>query len=276
MRDGCQREAMQATKEKEKRAELVERRPVYDDGKPHAWVTLSRALSKMGVMSRRQAMGTIWSGRVKVNGVVVKKHNVWVDLFHDEISLDGRVLREPKDHVYLALYKPVNVMTARFDRLGRPTVYDFLPKLDRWVFPIGRLDYDSEGLILLTDHGQLSERIASPDYHVPKTYRVKVTGQVYEDTLEKLRRGIDLGDYVTLPAKARVVRRNKTTCWVEITIREGKNRQVRKMLGRCGHRVLRLVRTRVGPVRVTGLKPGQWRHLTEREIRLLKRAAKLE
>jgi pseudouridine synthase len=262
-------------KEGERVADLLSRKPTFDDGQPHAWVTLARGLSKMGVMSRRQAMGTIWSGRVKVNGVTVKKHNVWVDLLHDEIRLDGRVLREPRDHVYLALYKPVNVMCARFDRLGRPTVYDYLPKLDRWVFPVGRLDYDSEGLVLLTDHGQLSDRIASPEYHVPKTYRVKVAGQVFEETLEKLRSGMDIGGYITLPAKAHILRRNKSTCWVEITICEGKNRQIRRMLGRCGHQVLRLVRVRVGPVRLAGLKPGQWRYLTEKEILGLKRAARL-
>ena len=258
------------------RQELLERKPGEDDGREHEWVTLSRALSKLGIMSRRQAMGTIWSGRVKVNGVVIKKHNVWVDLANDEIALDGVVLERPRDFVVLAFYKPVNVMTARFDRMGRKTIYDFLPDIGRWIFPIGRLDYDSEGLLLLTDNGPLSQRIASPEHHVPKTYRVKVAGQVQDEDLQPLREGMDLKGYRTLPAEARVVRRNKYSTWVEVTIVEGKNRQVRRMLGRLGHRVLRLVRVRVGPVKVAGLKPGEWRYLSEEEIASLKRAARLD
>jgi len=257
------------------RQELLERKPGDDDGREHEWVTLSRALSKLGIMSRRQAMGTIWSGRVKVNGVVVKKHNVWVDLANDEIALDGKVLERQREYVYLALYKPVNVMTARFDRMGRKTIYDFLPDVGRWVFPVGRLDYDSEGLLILTDNGPLSQRIASPEHHVPKTYRVKVAGQVRDEDLQPLREGMDLKGYRTLPAKARIFRRNKSSTWVEITIVEGKNRQVRRMLGRVGYRVLRLVRVRVGPVKVTGLKPGQWRYLTREEVADLKKAAGL-
>ncbi len=229
--------------------------------------TLDRVLSKAGAGSRTEARSWIGAGRVAVNGKVIQTPDHWVDLVRDKVTLDGKPLRNAKK-VYLLLYKPKGYITTYKDPEGRPTVYDLLEGAPH-VVPVGRLDLDTSGLLILTNDTQFAERIMNPDYKVAKTYLVKASGVLTDEQLERLRTGVELSDGMTRPAVVKRVRDRDKSTFLEMTITEGRNRQVRRMLEAVESRVRKLVRTAIGPVGIGDLEIGKWRELTREEIRAL-------
>lgn len=221
--------------------------------------------------SRTLAQRWIAQGRVKVNGKTVKDAEQWVDLKKDKVLLDGKPL-EPKEKVYLLLYKPKGFLTTRTDPDGRPTIYDLLKGMREWVFPVGRLDQDTSGLLILTNDSILAEHLTNPDYHVPKTYMVKTAHLLSDEQLEALRQGIELKDGPTRPAEVKRLRDSGQRTFLEITITEGRNRQVRRMVEEIGSKVLKLVRVSIGPLRIGGLQIGHVRALEVGELRALRHA----
>jgi len=232
--------------------------------------TLERVISKAGVGSRTEARRWIAAGRVRVNGKLVQTPDYWVDFVRDKVTLDGKPIRRGK-RIYLLLYKPKGYLTTYKDPEGRPTVYDLMPDLESWVFPVGRLDLDTSGLLLLTNDTQFAERLTNPAYKVPKTYQIKAATVLTEEQLERLGRGVTLADGPTLPAKVKRLRETAKHTVIEMTITEGRNRQVRRMLEAVGSKVLKLVRTAIGPVRIADLRIGTHRRLTDEEIQELGR-----
>lgn len=227
--------------------------------------TLERVLSKAGVGSRSQVRSIIHARRVRVNGRVVENPDQWVEFGRDRVELDGRPLVAAKK-VYVLLYKPAGYVTTRSDPEGRPTVYDLLGKEGPWVFPVGRLDFETSGLLILTNDTQLGERLTNPAHQAPKTYLVKTASRIEEESLERLRRGVTLDDGPTRPAEVRRLRDSARRTWLEITITEGRNRQVRRMIQAVGSKVLKLVRIRIGGVGIGELAIGRHRPLTKAEI----------
>jgi 23S rRNA pseudouridine2605 synthase len=227
--------------------------------------TLDRALSKAGLGSRTEARSWIGAGRVSVNGRVIQTPDHWVDLERDKITLDGKPIRE-SEKIYLLLYKPKGYLTTYKDPEGRPTVYDLLPDLKSWVFPVGRLDLDSSGLLLMTNDTGLAEQLTNPDYKVSKTYLVKSATVLSAEQLDRLRSGVELNDGPTRPAFVQRIRESAKRSFLEITISEGRNRQVRRMLEAVDSKVLKLVRTAIGPLRIGDLAIGKYRPLTPTEV----------
>ena len=227
--------------------------------------TLDRVLSKAGVGSRIEARGWIADGRVKVNGKVVRNPDEWIDMARDRVRLDDRPL-EVKERVYLLLYKPTGYLTTYRDPQGRPTVYDLLTAVDTFVSPVGRLDLDTSGLLLMTNDNQFAERVTNPASHVSKTYLVKASMLLTDSQLEQLRDGIELSDGMTRPAVVRRVRDSAKYTHFEITLTEGRNRQVRRMVEALGATVLKLVRVKIGPIAIGSLQIGTWRSLTPAEV----------
>jgi 23S rRNA pseudouridine2605 synthase len=231
--------------------------------------TLERVLSKAGAGSRTDARRWIAAGRVAVNGTVVKSPDAWIDLERDRVSLDGKKLAK-EARAYLLLYKPKGYLTTYRDPEGRPTVYDLLPDRERYLFPVGRLDLDTSGLLILTNDTQFAERLTNPDFHIAKTYLVKASVHLTDDDLDRLRRGIELSDGPTRPARdVQRVREAGGKTVFEITITEGRNRQVRRMVEALGGKVLKLVRTAIGPIEIGDLEIGKTRVLTDAEVRML-------
>jgi pseudouridine synthase len=236
-------------------------------------VSLARALSKFGVCSRREAERQIRAGRVRVNGVVERGPSRRIDPARDRVVVGGRRVGDDTPRVVLAFHKPRGFVTTRVDPGGRPTVYDALGEVGRWVFPVGRLDRYSSGLLIFTNDHRLGERLTSPDHHVPKTYHARVAGIPDAWALRVLREGPILdGGTVTRAARVRVLGTNRGSTWLEIVLTEGKNRQVRRMGAAVGHEVLDLVRVGIGRVGLDGLAPGEWRQLEPTEIERLGRA----
>lgn len=237
---------------------------------------LQKILSRAGIASRRTAEELILQGRVEVNGEVVRTLGTKADPNSDTIKVDGRRIRLDVRPRYILLYKPKNVVSTRRDPQGRRTVLDLLQGVREYVYPVGRLDYDSEGLLLLTSDGDLAARLTHPRHGIERVYEVVVAGEPDEKALDSLRRGIVLDGVRTAPA--RVTRRgvfgrgaHRTTTLI-IGLREGRNRQVRRMCARVGHPVRRLTRVRMGPLTLAGLRPAQWRDLTQEEVESLMRA----
>jgi 23S rRNA pseudouridine2605 synthase len=228
---------------------------------------LQKVLAQAGLGSRRACEDLIEAGRVEVNGEVATLGRR-VDPEHDRVTVDGVTIPVRPGLVYYLLNKPNKVMTTGHDPEGRPTVVDLVPAEPR-VFPVGRLDWDTEGLLLLTNDGPLAHGLTHPSQGVPKTYLAEVVGVPGRVALRRLREGVDLDDGRTAPAKARLAQTTPTGAALEIVIHEGRNRQVRRMCEAVGHPVRRLVRTRFGPLRDHSLAPGQWRPLTQAEIRAL-------
>jgi len=231
--------------------------------------TLERVISKAGLGSRTDARGWIHAGKVKVNGRVVENPDQWVDMERDRVSFDGKPL-ESRDRIYLLLYKPTGYITTYKDPDGRPTVYDLLKDVDTFVVPVGRLDLDTSGLLLLTNDTQFAERIMNPDFHVPKTYLVKASAILSDDQLQQLRGGVELSDGPTRPAKVTRLRDSGKHTHLEITLTEGRNRQVRRMIEAIGARVMKLVRIRIGDIAIGDLPIGTWRLLTRQELAKLR------
>ena len=236
---------------------------------PRPLKTLERVLSKAGAGSRVDARGWIRAGRVKVNGLVVRDPDIWVDMKRDRVRLDGKPL-QARERVYLLLYKPTGYLTTYRDPQGRPTVYDLIADLGTFVSPVGRLDLDTSGLLLMTNDNQLAERVTNPDSHVPKTYLVKSSMRLTDDQLQQLRDGIQLTDGPTRPARVRRVRDSEKYTHLEITLTEGRNRQVRRMLEALGATVLKLVRVKIASISIGTLQIGRWRLLTAAEVQTLR------
>lgn len=227
--------------------------------------TLDRVFSRLGIGSRTEARSWIGAGRVKVNGKVIRHPDQWVNLERDRVELDGKPLRAA-GKVYLLLYKPKGYLTTYKDPEGRPTVYDLLEESDDWVVPVGRLDLDTSGLLLMTNDTQFAEAVTNPLHKVPKTYLVKASTRLSDEQLEKLRTGVTLSDGPTRPATVTRQRDSEKYTFLEIVITEGRNRQVRRMLEAVDSKVLKLVRTAIGPLRIGEQKIGTWRHLTREEV----------
>ena len=233
--------------------------------------TLERVLSKAGLGSRTEARSWIGAGRVRVNGKVVQNPDHWIDLDRDRVLFDGKPL-ESADKRYLLLYKPKGYLTTYKDPEGRPTVYDLIEGIEEWVFPVGRLDLDTSGLLVLTNDSGFAELLTNPHYKVAKTYQVKCSTRVTNEQIDRLRAGVDLTDGATRPATVNRLRDSEKYSFLEITITEGRNRQVRRMIEAIDGKVLKLVRTAIGSVRIGELGIGKWRDLTPTEIRALTHA----
>lgn len=232
---------------------------------------LQKILSYAGVASRRQAEKMILEGRVMVNGSVITELGSKADLERDHIKVDGKLLRAPKRMVYLALNKPDSTVTTVSDPQGRTTVMDLLHGVKERVYPIGRLDYHSEGLLLLTNDGEVANRVMAAATHLPKTYLVKVKGSLTGEQEIQFREGVPLMGRRTLPAGLKMIKPADNP-WYEVRLYEGRNNQIRLMFKHFGHLVEKLRRVRIGPIDLGPLKPGQFRHLTPEEVDRLKRA----
>lgn len=228
-------------------------------------VSLARALSKLGFCSRSEAAGVIAEGRVRVNGAVVTSATRRVALGSDAISVDGEDVRK-EEVVTILLHKPVGLVTTRSDEKGRPTVYDLLGDIGRWIFPVGRLDKETSGLLIFTNDNRLGELLTNPASKVPKTYRVTLDDEPGEGDLKTIRAGMRLDGERLLPARAERTGPRQ----VDLTIVEGKNRQIRRMFASLGYEVLALERTAIGGLTVGTLAPGRWRPLGAAELRLLR------
>jgi 23S rRNA pseudouridine2605 synthase len=231
--------------------------------------TLDRVISQAGLGSRTEARKWIGAGRVSVDGKKVQTPDAWVDPEHQRVTLDGKPLRAARK-IYLLLYKPKGCVTTYKDPDGRPTVYDLLKDVPEKVFSAGRLDLDTTGLLIFTNDGEFADRITSPESHVPKTYLVKASMLLTDDQLDQLRRGVVLTDGPTRPAEVKRIRDSARYTFFEITIIEGRNRQVRRMVETLGAKVLKLVRTGIGSIRIGDLQIGNYRALSDLEVRELK------
>jgi len=232
--------------------------------------TLERVLSKAGVGSRVEARSWIHAGRVKVNGTVTRNPDQWVDVARDRVRLDDKPL-VARERLYVLLYKPAGYLTTYKDPQGRPTVYDLLTDVGTFLSTVGRLDFDTSGLLLLTNDNQFAERVTNPASHVPKTYLVKASMLLTDVQLQRLRDGIELADGPTRPAIVTRLRDSAKYTHFEITLTEGRNRQVRRMVEALEAHVLKLVRVKIGPLAIGKLPIGKWRLLTPAEVQAVTR-----
>lgn len=231
---------------------------------------LQKIFSEMGIASRRKAEELINEGRVTVNGRIATL-GTKADPVKDHIKIDGKLLLRSEPKVYIVLNKPKNVVTSLYDPEGRLTVKDFLKGIKYRVYPVGRLDYDSEGLLLLTNDGDFAHAVLHPSKKISKTYLIKVKGLPEEKEIDKLRTGVKLIDGITSPAKARMVRTTENNCWLEMTIYEGRKRQIRRMLDRIGHPVLKLKRIKINGIELGKIETGKYRYLTPEEVNKMKK-----
>lgn len=240
---------------------------------------LQKIIAAAGITSRRKAEELITQGRVTVNGQVITELGSKADLERDHIKVDGKLLRGAERHIYLLLNKPKGYVTTSSDPEGRPTVMDLVKHVGERIYPVGRLDYGSEGLLLMTNDGELANFLTRAASHVPKTYLVKISGQATEEDIQKLRHGIRIGSKPgprgmqaavhTAPAQVRIVREAENP-WYEVTLIEGKNRQIRRMFEEIGHHVEKIKRVRYGSLSLD-VEPGQFRELTQPEIAALRK-----
>jgi 23S rRNA pseudouridine2605 synthase len=243
--------------------------PVTDP--PHPGTQrLQKLIAAAGICSRRQAEVLIQAGRVKVNGRIAGLGEQ-ADPRHDEIVVDDRPLKRKEPFCYLLMHKPVGVVTTLSDPEGRPVITDLLHDIDARVYPVGRLDLTTSGLLLLTNDGDLANRLAHPSHEVTKTYLVRVRGNLTPEAIRRLEQGVELEDGKTAPATVSRVRSSGGHAWFELTIHEGRNRQVRRMCEALGLPVSRLMRIRYAFLSLDDLSPGQYRHLNSAEINRLKR-----
>jgi 23S rRNA pseudouridine2605 synthase len=244
---------------------------------------LQKIIAAAGISSRRKAEELITQGRVSVNGQTVTELGSKADLEQDHIKVDGKLLQGAERHVYLVLNKPRGYVTTVSDPEGRPTVMDLVKNVGARIYPVGRLDWASEGLLLLTNDGELAGKLTHAASHVPKTYLVKIAGRASQEGIEKLRRGIRIGarpglrrleSVHTAPAQVRLMK-DAANPWYEVTLIEGKNRQIRRMFEEIGHHVEKIKRVRYGPLTLD-VEPGQFRELRPGEVTGLRRAGRGE
>lgn len=234
---------------------------------------LQKILSEIGITSRRKAEELISEGRVIVNGKVAIA-GMKADIIRDYIKVDGKLvsgLGKETQKVYIMINKPRGVVTTLSDPEGRPTVKDFLKGIKYRIFPVGRLDYDSEGLLLLTNDGDFAQAVLHPSRQISKTYLVKIKGIIGDRAIERLKHGVKLEDGITLPAWVRRMRTVEKNSWIEITIYEGRKRQIRRMLECVGHSVIVLRRVGINGLKLKGLKTGEIRYLTLYELKLIQK-----
>ena len=234
--------------------------------------TLERVLSKAGVGSRVDARSGIHAGRVKVNGRITRNPDQWIDMKRDRVLFDGNPL-VARERIYLLLYKPTGYLTTYKDPEGRPTVYDLTADAGTFLSPVGRLDLDTSGLLLMTNDNQFAERVTNPNSHVPKTYLVKASAVLTDTQLQQLRDGIELADGPTRPALVTRLRDSGKYTHFGITLTEGRNRQVRRMVEALEAKVLKLVRVRIGHIAIGRLPIGKWRLLTAAEVASLSKGS---
>jgi len=232
-------------------------------------IRLQKYLAEVGVASRRTAEKYIEDGRVRVNGHIINNQGVKINPEKDKVEFDGKVVELEKRYKYYMLHKPVRYVTTASDEKGRATVLDLLPVKER-VYPIGRLDYMSSGLLLLTNDGDLTYRLTHPKHLVDKKYVAIVEPKVNVVSIERLKQGVDLGIYKTSPSQIKLLKETTTSQTYEITIHEGKNRQIRRMFEHIGTRVKHLKRISIGDLELGNLESGKFRTLTEKEIKYLK------
>ncbi len=230
---------------------------------------LQKYIARCGVTSRRKAEELILQGHVKVNGLLVNELGSKVDPKKDTVTVFDKKIYINDEHIYIKLYKPEGYVTTVKDQFNRKTVLDLINTNER-IYPIGRLDYNTSGLLLLTDDGDLAYRLTHPKYQIYKTYEAVVKGNISRDSINKLKNGVLIDDYKTAPAKVELLSQN-TVSTVQISIHEGRNRQVRKMFDSVGHPVIKLKRISFGNINLNGLNLGQWKYLTDDEIKFLKR-----
>jgi pseudouridine synthase len=239
---------------------------------PKPTMTLDRVLSRFGLASRSAAREAIVAGRMKVNGRIVRDPDVWVSPSRDTFHLDGQRLK-PARKRYLLFYKPKGVITSHGDPAGRETIYKYLGEENQWVAPVGRLDKDTSGLLLLTNDTEFADFVTNPESEVPKTYLVKANALLSEEVIARLNAGVEMqrGDFAQPLSVRRREDRGKYT-WLEVVLTEGKNREVRRMIEAVGFKVLKLVRTHIGPLSLAGLEVGKWRELSPSEVAHLRKA----
>jgi pseudouridine synthase len=232
-------------------------------------IRLSKILAQAGLASRRGAEALLAAGRVTVNGRVRLEPGAQADPDADVIAVDGRPLPSAGPRRYLLLHKPRGYVTSRRDPAGRPVVMDLLPGEARHLFPVGRLDFDAEGLLLLTNDGDLANRLLHPRYEIPRVYEVEVEGSVRESDLWRWRRGARLHDGPAVPRAVHRLRGGRRTTWLTLTFGEGRYHEVKRYCRALGHPVVRLRRVGFGPLRLGALPPGRWRALTRAELERL-------
>ncbi|MDW8066977.1 MAG: pseudouridine synthase [Aquificaceae bacterium] len=239
-------------------------------------VRLNRYLSMCGIASRRKADELILQGRVKVNGLVVKELGWRVDPQEDLIEVDGREVK-PATHRYIILYKPCCYLTSLGQpKDGKKTIRELIKDVPERVYPAGRLDYNAEGLLILTNDGELANRIMHPRHKLPKTYLVWVLGKVSKETVERMQKGAMLEDGFAKPDSVRLIKHKEGKSLLQIVFHEGRKHIVKRFVSRFGHKVVRLKRVAIGPIELGSLKPGQWRDLTKEELKKLRQALGLD
>lgn len=231
---------------------------------------LQKYMAKCGVASRRKSEEIIAMARVKVNGFIVTELGFKVDETVDTVLVDGKILKLEEEKVYILLNKPVGYITTTSDEFGRKKVIDLLSDIDQRIYPVGRLDCDTSGLLLLTNDGDLAYKVTHPKYEETKKYIAKVSGIPSEKRLEEFRNGLKIEDYITSDAKVKIIDHIKKDSILEIIIHEGRNRQVRKMCSKIGHPVIELKRVEVGKIKLGNIKEGNWRYLKDDEVKSLK------
>jgi 23S rRNA pseudouridine2605 synthase len=234
---------------------------------------LQKILARAGLGSRRACEELIRQGRVAVNGQLAQLGQK-ADLVRDHITVDGKLVQVKRRRTYIALHKPQGILSDEGDGSGRLSTVRDLVSLPGRLFPVGRLDLRSEGLILLTDDGELAHRLTHPRYEHAKEYHVYVEGRPDDRTLEQWRRGVFLDGRRTAPADVSVLRHERDYTWLRVMLREGRKRQIRRVAAMLGHPVHRLIRVRIGPLHLGDLKPGRWRRLTNAEVRALRSAVR--
>jgi 23S rRNA pseudouridine2605 synthase len=238
-------------------------------------IRINRFLASAGLGSRRKVEELILQGRVSVNGQPVRDLGRKIDPERDRVRVGGRVVRPPRRVYYIVLHKPVNVLTTSKDPGDRRTIYDFLRGAPSPLFPVGRLDRMSEGLLLLTNDGPLAHRLAHPRYEVERVYRLRVAGEIDDATVRRFRRGIRFGGRPAKPREVTLVHQGRKSTSLEIVLVEGRNREIRRICEELGLRVERLVRIKFGPLSLRGLPVGEWRQLGEKEADGLRKLVKL-
>jgi pseudouridine synthase len=232
---------------------------------------IQKILAKAGVASRREAERMVLEGRVVVNGRVIDTLGLKADPLKDSIKVDGKILTRFEPKITLLLNKPRGYLATVKDPKGRPTVMDLLKNLKWRIYPIGRLDLDAEGLLLLTNDGELANRLAHPRFSIPRTYLVKLVGVPEEKDLARLKRGVMLEDGRARVVSCSILHQKEKNSWVQVVVTEGRNRLVKRIFSAIGHPVLKLKRVQFGPIRLGGLPFGQFRYLTPEEMEKLKK-----
>lgn len=230
---------------------------------------LQKFLAACGVASRRKSEKLISDGRVKVNGKVVTKMGIKVNPETVQVSVDNKNVILEDRKIYILLNKPKGYITTVREQFNRKKVIDLINVPYR-IFPVGRLDYNTSGLLILTNDGEIAYKLTHPRFEIPKVYTAKIKGIPTKEKLNNFRNGLKIGDYFTAPAKIKILKKLGGNCLVEIIIKEGKNRQVRKMCNAIGHPILGLKRTKIGKISIENLEIGKWRYFTEKEIKYLK------